>query len=57
VFRCKPLEAALTARWSPDACRGIAIDDGNLSSDLHASAAYRAHLIGVLTRRAVAAAR
>jgi carbon-monoxide dehydrogenase medium subunit len=57
VFRCKPLEAALTARWSPEACRGITIEDGNLSSDLHASAAYRAHLIGVLTRRAVAAAR
>lgn len=57
VFRCAPLEQALSARWSPEAVRGLRIDEANLSSDLHASSQYRAHLIGVLTSRAVKAAR
>lgn len=34
---------------------GNAIDPKTLNSDIHADAAYRAHLIGVLTKRAVAA--
>jgi carbon-monoxide dehydrogenase medium subunit len=55
VFRCAALEHALTANWTPEACRSVAIDTSQLSSDLHASARYRAHLIGVLAERAVAA--
>jgi len=53
VFRHKGLEDALTKSFSPEAAAGVKIDSGDLNSDLHASAAYRANLINVLTQRAV----
>ncbi len=56
VFRVPALEAALSKSWSATACEGIRVSADGLNSDLHASAAYRAHLIGVLCKRAVAAA-
>ncbi|MFO0205406.1 MAG: carbon monoxide dehydrogenase, partial [Betaproteobacteria bacterium] len=37
-------------------CDGVTVPSANLNSDLHGSAEYRAHLIPVLARRAVAAA-
>ena len=55
VFRCTALEQALSSNWSPGVCQSVSIDTARLSADLHASARYRAHLIGVLTARAVAA--
>ncbi len=55
VYRCAELEAALSARWAPEACDGVAVSQDALNSDLHASAEYRAALIPVLARRAVAA--
>ena len=56
VFRVPEMEKALSATWSPDAVAGITVDAGTLNSDIHASAEYRAHLITVMAKRAVAAA-
>jgi carbon-monoxide dehydrogenase medium subunit len=57
VFRARELEQALSANFSPDAAKGVKFAAGNLISDLHGTAEYRAHLIPVLTARAVAAAK
>jgi carbon-monoxide dehydrogenase medium subunit len=55
VFRHKGLEEALSSNFSPDAVDGVSIASDELMSDIHASADYRAHLIGEMTRRAVSA--
>jgi carbon-monoxide dehydrogenase medium subunit len=57
VFRLGAFEEALKKRFDPQALEGILIDPAGLSSDIHADAEYRAHLISVMARRAVAAAR
>jgi carbon-monoxide dehydrogenase medium subunit len=56
VFRQKAMEEALAKSWSPDAVAKIVTPTDNLNSDIHASAEYRAHLITVMAKRAVAAA-
>ena len=56
VFRAKAFEAALNANFSPAALDGVSVPASGLNSDIHADADYRAHLIGVMARRAVAAA-
>ncbi|MDD9879130.1 MAG: xanthine dehydrogenase family protein subunit M [Magnetovibrio sp.] len=54
VFRQAEMEAALSAEFSAEAIAGVAIAADDLNNDLHASAEYRAHLVGVMARRAVA---
>jgi carbon-monoxide dehydrogenase medium subunit len=56
VFRVKSLEERLAAKWAPESCDGVSVPPAGLNTDLHASAEYRAHLIPVLAKRAVAAA-
>ena len=56
VFRVPEMEAALAKSWSPDAIAAIKVSPDGLNSDIHGSAAYRAHLITVMARRAVSAA-
>jgi carbon-monoxide dehydrogenase medium subunit len=56
VFRHTAFETALTSNFAPAALDGIATPADGLNSDIHGSAAYRAHLIGVMAKRAVAAA-
>ena len=56
VFRHAGLEAALNASFTPEAAATVQVDPSDLSSDLHATAAYRANLISVQTQRAVAKA-
>jgi carbon-monoxide dehydrogenase medium subunit len=56
VFRHPGLEQALAKSFTPQAAAAVKIDAGELSSDLHASAAYRANLVSVMTQRAVAKA-
>ena len=53
VFRHKGLEEALAKSFTPESAAAVKIDSSELNSDLHASAAYRANLISVLTQRAV----
>jgi aerobic carbon-monoxide dehydrogenase medium subunit len=57
VFRQKEMEAALTKSFTSDAVASIKAPATNLNSDIHASADYRAHLITVMAKRAVAAAK
>jgi aerobic carbon-monoxide dehydrogenase medium subunit len=54
VFRHTAMETALSAQFTPDAIAGIKTPADDLNGDIHASAEYRAHLIGVIARRAVA---
>lgn len=56
VFRLPAMEAALDKSFTPEAARAVSVDPAGLNSDIHADAAYRAHLVGVMAGRAVAAA-
>jgi carbon-monoxide dehydrogenase medium subunit len=54
VFRHAGMEAALAKGWSAQSLSGMAGDANQMMSDIHGDAAYRAHLVGVMARRAVA---
>lgn len=54
VFRASDIEAALAADYSVEALQRISIDAEELMSDIHADREYRAHLVMVMARRAVA---
>ncbi|MBV9330834.1 MAG: xanthine dehydrogenase family protein subunit M [Alphaproteobacteria bacterium] len=57
VFRVPAMEKALAASFSQEAIASIGVEAGNLNSDIHGSAEYRAHLVSVLAKRAIASAR
>jgi len=56
VFRLTDAEKALGSSFSADAVAGVKVSSDGLNSDLHASAEYRANLVSVMLKRAVAAA-
>ncbi len=56
VFRQKDMEAALAKNFSAELIKGVAQKADALNADIHASAEYRAHLIGVMAKRAIQAA-
>jgi carbon-monoxide dehydrogenase medium subunit len=50
------METALARGWSADALKGLSGNASDMITDIHGDAAYRAHLVGVMARRAVVAA-
>jgi carbon-monoxide dehydrogenase medium subunit len=55
VFRHEGFEGALNGNWSAAALDAVETKADGLLGDIHASPAYRAHLIRVIAKRAVAA--
>ena len=56
VFRWSEAEAALSANFSASALDGLSLSGDGMISDLHGTGDYRAHLVKVMTGRAVTAA-
>ncbi|MGV6811442.1 MAG: FAD binding domain-containing protein [Brevirhabdus sp.] len=56
VFRWTEAEAALSSDFSAAALEGLSASADGMIADLHGTSAYRAHLVGVMTKRAVEAA-
>jgi carbon-monoxide dehydrogenase medium subunit len=56
VFRSREIEAALTKKFEPAALEGVSVPSKNLMGDIHATPEYRANLVVVMAKRAVAAA-
>jgi len=57
VFRATAIEEALARSWDPSAIDAVVIAPDGMLADIHGSAAYRANLVKVMAKRAVAAAR
>lgn len=57
AFRSAAIEQALAANWAESALDGVTLPAQGLNGDIHASAEYRAHLVTVMAKRALAGAR
>ena len=57
VFRAKDMEAAMAKKFDASSIEGIKVSPDGLMSDIHASAEYRANLVKVMAKRAVAKAK
>lgn len=57
AYREKAMEKALSANFSAEALAGVKVKADDMNADIHGSAEYRAHLVGVMAKRAVAAAK
>lgn len=55
AFRACSIEDVLNENFDPDALDGVDVPDAGFNNDLHASAEYRAHLVKIMAKRAVAA--
>lgn len=55
AFRACSIEDVLNKNLDPDALDGVEVPDAGFNNDLHASAEYRAHLVKIMAKRAVAA--
>ena len=55
VFRWTDAETKLTAEFSAKALEGMKADASKMVSDIHGAPDYRAHLVGVMARRAMEA--
>jgi aerobic carbon-monoxide dehydrogenase medium subunit len=53
VFRVTAFEEALKQRFAAKSLEGLTVPTEGMNSDIHAGAEYRAHLVGVLARRAL----
>jgi carbon-monoxide dehydrogenase medium subunit len=56
VFRVPEMEEALASHFAPEAIAHVRVREDDLNSDPHATAAYRAHLVVIMAKRAVSAA-
>jgi len=54
VFRWKDAEAALASSFKPAAIEGVKLDASGLNTDIHADREYRANLVRVMAKRALA---
>jgi carbon-monoxide dehydrogenase medium subunit len=54
VFRWKEAEAALAKGFQPAAIEGVKLDASGLNTDIHADREYRANLVRVMAKRALA---
>lgn len=54
VFRAEQMETALGAQFDPAALDGLRVDPDEMITDMHGAGDYRAHLVTVMAKRAVA---